>query len=67
MKGDYPLCLIKSVAKEFQKGKKCGDESSQISSSLFKITKPFIYIEIPYCEVNEIKSKYFFEEISQIH
>ena len=67
MKGDYPLCFIKSVAKEFQKGKKCGDESFQISSSLFRITKPFISIEIPHCEVNEIKSKYFFQEISQIH
>ena len=59
--------FIKSVAKEFQKSKKCGDESFQISSSLFKITKPFISTEIPYCEVNEINSKYFFAEISQIH
>ena len=67
MKGDYPLCFIKSVAKEFQKGTKCGDESFQISSSLLRITKPFISIEIPHCEVNEIKSKYFFQEISQIH
>ena len=60
MKADYLLRFINSVLNEFQKGKKCRDESSP---SLFEITKAFIFTEIPYCELNKIKSKYFFEEI----
>ena len=67
MKDDYPLRFINTVVKKFRKGKECGDESFIILPSLLKITKPFIFIEIPYCELNEIKSKHFFEEISQIH
>ena len=50
---------------EFQKGKECGDESFIIPTSLFEIAKPLIFVEIPYCELNEIKT--FFEESSQIH
>ena len=34
-----------------------------IPTSLFEIVKPLIFVEIPYCELNEIKSKHFFEEI----
>ena len=64
---DYPLPFINSVVNEFQKGKECGDESFIIPTSLLEITKPFIYVEIPYCELNEIKSKTFTEEIPQIH
>ena len=26
---------------------------------MFEITKPFIFVEIPYCELNEIKSEHF--------
>ena len=48
MTADYPLRFIKSVVNEFQKGKKCGDESFIIPSSLFEITKPFIFVKIPY-------------------
>ena len=62
MKVDYSLGFINGVVNEFQKGKECGDESFAVPTSLFKITKPLIY-EIPYCELNEIKS-IFFEEIS---
>ena len=40
MKANYPLRFINSVVNEFQKGKKCGDES------LFEIIKPFIFVEI---------------------
>ena len=58
MKADYPLRLINSVVNEFQKGKVCGDESFFISPSLFEITEP-ISIEIPYRDLNEIKSKHF--------
>ena len=59
MKADYPLCFINSVANEFQKGKECGGQSFIIPTSLFEITKPFMFVEIPYCELNEIKSKHF--------
>ena len=52
MKADYSLRFIKSVVNEFQKGKECGDESFIISPSLFEITKPFTFFEIPYCELN---------------
>ena len=55
MKADYPLRFINSVVNEFQKGKKCGDDPT----SLFEIAKPLIFVEIPYCELNEIKSKHF--------
>ena len=29
---------------------------------MFEITKPFILVEIPYCELNEIKSKHFLKK-----
>ena len=31
-------------------------------TTLFEITKPFIFVEIPYCELNEIKSKHFLKK-----
>ena len=36
------------------KGKECRDESFIIPPSLFEITKPFIFVEIFYFEMNEI-------------
>ena len=62
MKVDYPLRFINSVVNEFQKGKECGDESFIIPTSLFEIAKPLIFVEIPYCELNEIKSKHFLKK-----
>ena len=59
MKSDYQLRFIDSVVNEFQKAKEYGDESFINPASLFEFAKPFISIEIPYCEVNEIKSKNF--------
>ena len=53
MKADYPLRFINSVVNEFQKGKECRD----VPTSLFKIAKPLIFVEITYCELNEIKLK----------
>ena len=47
MKADYPFRFIDSVVKEFQKGKECGDESFIIPTSLFEISKPLIFVEIP--------------------
>ena len=61
-KADYLMRFINSVVNEFQKGKECGDESFIIPPSLFEITKPFIFVEIPYCELNEIKSKHFLKK-----
>ena len=57
MKTDYPLRFINSVINDFQKGKESGDESFIIATSLFEIEKPLIFVKIPYCELNEIKSK----------
>ena len=62
MKADCSLHFINSVINEFQKDKECGDESFIIPSSLFEIAKPFIFFEIPYCELNEIKSKHFLKK-----
>ena len=61
-KTNYPLRFINSVVNEFQKGKKCGDESFIVPPSFLEITKPFIFVEIPYCELNEIKSKHFLKK-----
>ena len=55
-KADYPL------VNEFQKGKECGDESFIIPRSLFEITKPFIFVDITYCKLNEINSKHFLKK-----
>ena len=62
MKADYPLRFINSVVNEFQKGNECGDESLLIPTSLFEIAKSFILVEIPYCELNQIKSKHFLKK-----
>ena len=62
MKDDYSLHFTNSVINEFQKCKDHGDESFIILPDLFGIMKPFISIEIPYCELNEIKSKHFLKK-----
>ena len=62
MKNDYPLRFINSVVNEFQKGKEFGDESFIIPASLFETAKPFIFVEILHCELNEIKSKHFLKK-----
>ena len=60
MRADYPLhFIINDVINNFQKGNVHGHESFIIASDLFGITKLFISIEIPYCKLNEIKSKHF--------
>ena len=62
MKADQPLRFISSVVNKFQKGKEGGDESFIIPANLFEITEPFMFVEIPYCELNEIKSKHFLKK-----
>ena len=58
--------FINSVVNEFQEGKECGDESFIIPTSLFEIAKPLIFVEIPYCELNEIKSKHFLKKFNKV-
>ena len=42
--------------------KECGDKYFIIQPSLFEITKPFIYLETTYCQLNEIKLKHFLKK-----
>ena len=56
---------MSSVFFQFQTEKEYGDESFIIAPSLFEIIKPFRFIEIPYCELNEIKSKYFLKKFKK--
>ena len=60
IKADYPLCFINRRSKE------CRDEGFINSPSLSEITKPFISIEIPYCKLNEIKSKHFINLLTMV-
>ena len=62
MKADYFLRFIDSVIDEFQKGKYYGDVSFIIPLDSFGISKPFISVEIPYCELDEIKPKYILKK-----
>ena len=62
MKADYPLPFINRVVNEFQNGEECGDEIFIIPTTLFEIVKSFIFVEISYCELNEIKSKHFLKK-----
>ena len=55
MKVDYPFHFINSVVNDFPNGKEGGDENFIILTSLLEITKTFIYVEIPYFKLNEIK------------
>ena len=56
--------FIKSNVNEIEKGKECGEESFIIPTSLFEIVKPFIFFEIPFCELNGIKSKKFYKNFT---
>ena len=59
MKGHFLLHFINSAINEFQKSKECENESFIIPPGLFKLIKPFISIEITYCELDEIKLQPF--------
>ena len=63
VKADYPLRFINSVVNEFQKCKEYGEEIFIIPPNLFGITKPFIFVEIHYFQLNKIKSKYFLKKL----
>ena len=54
MEDKHTLQTMNSLINEFQNGKSHWDESFIIPPDLFGITKTFIFIEIPYCELSEI-------------
>ena len=54
MRADCLLYFINSMVSEFQKGKECGDVTSiqfQFHQVHQVCLKPFIFIKIPYCEL----------------
>ena len=67
MKADYLLHFTNSVVNEFQKDKEWVDESFVMPPSLFEITKLFILVEIPYCELSEFKSKVFLKKFHKFN
>ena len=58
---DYPFRVIN----ELQSAKGHGNESFIIPTDFHGITKPFKYIEIPFCKLNEIKSKQFLRKFQR--
>jgi len=62
LKADYPLRFVNSVINEFHKSKEILEENFIIPPNIFEEEKPFILIEIPYCELNEAKSKHFLKK-----
>ena len=63
MKFWLTITFINSVVNNFQKGWEFGDENFIIQPSLLKITKYFISIKIPYCELDEIKPKHILNKL----
>ena len=61
LKADYPLPFVNSVVNEFKRVKNV-EMKGIMAPSLFEITKPSIFVETPYCELNEIKSKHFLKK-----
>ena len=61
-----PITFINSVVNNFQKGWEFGDEIFIIQPSLLKITKYFISIKMPYCELDEIKPKHILNKLHKL-
>ena len=59
-KADYPLHFCNSIVTDFIKSTNDLQDSYIIKPNLLEYQKPFIVIEIPFCDRNEKKSKYFF-------
>ena len=57
---DYPPKFLNSVIHQFLTPK--NNDSFIILPDLFEESKPFILVEIPYCEKNENASKYFIKK-----
>ena len=65
-KTDYPKRFINSVVIQFQDklNQRNADDFHDyiIPPNFFDTTKSFIFIELPFCENNEVKSKHFLEK-----
>ena len=63
-KAGYPRRFIESVIRDFIKPLD-KDELFIIPPNMFAVKKPFLLLEIPYCEQNEIASKRFIKKSHQ--
>ena len=62
-KADYPTRYVDNVITQFEnKGKNVNDDSVLIPPNFFEEQKPFILIEIPFCERNEKLSRSFIKK-----
>ena len=63
-KADYPLRFINSIINKFQDDSNNDDqeESFIIPPYMFEESKSFLLLELPYCELNESKSKTFIKK-----
>ena len=63
-KAGYPRRFIESIIRDFITPLD-EDESFIIPPNMFEVKKPFLLLEIPYCEQNEIASKQFIKKFHQ--
>ena len=63
-KAGYPRRFIGSIIRDFITPLD-KDESFIIPPNMFEVKKPFLLLEIPYCEQNEIASKRFIKKFHQ--
>ena len=63
-KAGYRQRFIESVTRDFI-APLDNDESFIIPPNMFAVKKPFLLLEIPYCEQNKIASKRFIKKFNQ--
>ena len=63
-KAGYPRRFIESIIRDFI-APLDKDETFIIPPNMFEVKKPFLLLEIPYCEQNEIASKRFIKKFHQ--
>ena len=61
---DYSIRFIRSIMYNFNKPPE-DDVSVKIPPNLLDETKPFLLIEVPYCEINETASEHFTKKFHQ--
>lgn len=64
LKSDYTIKFINSIINEFCNETESKEDNYILPPNLFKKEKCIIFIQIPYCEENENKSKYFLENFT---
>lgn len=63
LKAGYPRRFIHSVVNDFKRSiNKNKDDEMIIPPGFFEEKKPFLLIELPYCEENELKAKHFIKK-----